>query len=95
VTIEKGAAFAVGSRGDKAGVRFEYTADEPLVINLDALPPDPLLPGKKSFTAFRWRKAAVRMKCWGYPRQAGQRFTLAHSGLILRASGLDTRATGT
>ncbi len=96
ITISRGDAFATKSQKDKPSVRFEYTRETPLVIDCSTLEVDPVT-NKKYF-----KKDAllgtpgvvveegrlVKEELLGVSNGAkNQRFTLAHSGIILRAAG--------
>lgn len=96
IIIRRGDAFATKSMKEKPSVRFEYAREEPLSIDCGMLPVDPVT-GKKYFR----RNSFLGIE--GVPVEEGrlienevlgvsnggrnQRFTLAHSGLILRAAG--------
>lgn len=96
VTISRGDAFATKSQKDRPSVRFEYTREAPLVIDCSLLPVDGLT-GKKYY------RFDEILGDEGVPVEEGrlvkgellgtsdgsrnQRFTLAHSGLILRSAG--------
>lgn len=96
ITISRGDAFATKSQKKKTSVRFEYTRETPLVIDCSTLAVDPVT-NKKYF------KKDELLGTEGVPVEEGrlvkdellgvsngsknQRFTLAHSGLILRAAG--------
>lgn len=88
LTISKGDAFATKSQKDKKSVRFEYTGETPLQINCAALPIDPTNPTKKIYAAGipveegRLVQDEILGVSDGKPNQ---RFTLSHSGIILRS----------
>lgn len=89
VTINRGDAFATKSQKDKPSVRFEYTREQPFVINFSTIEPDPVT-NKKHYEGFisveqgRLIKEEVLGVSDG---TANQEFTLAHPRLILRAPG--------
>jgi hypothetical protein len=90
VTIVKGNAFATKSQKDKPSVRFEYTADVPLTIDLSSLPKEN---GKKYFIGIpveegRFITGEQIGTSNGKPNQ---RFPLAHTGLILRSLGMSSQ----
>jgi hypothetical protein len=87
VTITKGDAFTTRSRKDSPAVRFEYTGGQDLVIDFSAITP---VGGKKKFSALpveegRLVKDELIGVSDGTP---GQRFRLAHGGLILQSLGI-------
>lgn len=87
VTIKKGDAFATKSQKDKPSVRFEYTGDEPLVIDFNTIDP---VGGVKKYSGIpveegRLIKEEIIGVSDGNPNQ---RFPLAHPRLILRSMGL-------
>ncbi|NIM18412.1 MAG: hypothetical protein GTO45_41055 [Candidatus Aminicenantes bacterium] len=87
VVIKKGDAFATKSRKDKPSVRFEYTGDNDLVINFDAIT---AVGGVRKFSGIpveegRLIKDEIIGVSDGKPNQ---RFPLAHPRLILRSMGL-------
>jgi hypothetical protein len=88
VEIARGDAFATTSQKDRPSVRFEYTAEQPLVLDGAALPVDPasgrkLVPGVPVEEG-RLVRAEVLGASDGTPNQ---RFALARPGLILKAHG--------
>jgi len=93
VTVNKGDAFATRSQQDQPGVVFEYTGAAPLSIDFSALAPDPVT-GRKVFgrpphpgipvEQGRLIRDELLGTSDGSP---GQRFPLAHRGLILRPPG--------
>jgi uncharacterized phage protein gp47/JayE len=87
VVIRKGDAFATKSQKDKPSVRFEYTRETNFTIDCSALP---VINGKKrvkgTFPVEEGRM--VKDEVLGTSDgTANQRFTLAHSRLILRSLG--------
>lgn len=89
ITISKGDAFATKSQKDKPSVRFEYTRETPIEIDLSALLANPTTntkkyDGKIPVEEGRLVKDELLGTSDGTPNQ---RFTLAHPGLILRSLG--------
>lgn len=87
VTIKKGNAFATRSEEDKSSVRFEYTDDNPLVIEFGTVAPTE---GVKRFSGIpveegRLISGEVIGESDGTPNQ---QFSLVHTPLILRSRGL-------
>jgi Baseplate J-like protein len=88
MTIRPGDAFATKSQPKRPSVRFEYTGKHDLVINWQALPVNPAT-NRKEYVGLpveegRMLKDQVLGTADGTPNQ---RYTLAHSGLILRSLG--------
>jgi hypothetical protein len=88
VTVKKGDAFATKSDKNRPSVRFEYTGDTPLTIDFSTIAPDPRT-GRKTFAGLpveegRLIQDEVLGTSDGSPNQ---RYTLAHSGLIVRPPG--------
>jgi hypothetical protein len=84
VTIQNGDAFATKSQKDKPSVRFEYTAEIPLVIPMAGEAKIAALPVEEG----RLVKDEIIGKSDG---SANQRFRLAHTGLILQSLGLGSQ----
>jgi hypothetical protein len=87
VVLRRGDAFATRSTRERPSVRFEYTAEQPLVIDCATLPVDGT--GRKRFAGVpveegRLVAAELLGTSDGTPNQ---RFTLAHAGVVLRAAG--------
>ena len=88
VTIRRGDAFATKSRKDRPSVQFEYTAEEPRVVDCSILTPDGVS-GKKIIDRVlveegRLVRAELLGTSDGTP---DQHVALAHPGLILRSLG--------
>lgn len=86
ITIIKGNAFATKSQKDKPSVRFEYTPEQPLVIDCSTLP---IYSGKKFFKNIPVEEGRLVPNEFlgtsnGTPNQ---RFILSHQGIILRSFG--------
>jgi hypothetical protein len=94
ITIEKGCAFATKSQKDKPSIRFEYTGEHPLTIDLSTLTvdPDPVAKGKKYFLSIPVEEGRlIKSEKLGISDgKPNQRFTLAHSSLILRSLGISS-----
>lgn len=93
ITIRKGDAFATKSQKDKPSVRFEYTRETPIEINLGALPVDPATNrkhyvGEIPVEEGRLVKDEILGASDGAP---SQRFTLPRPRLILRSLGEGNR----
>jgi hypothetical protein len=89
IKISRGDAFATKSQKDKASVRFEYTGDVPLTIDLASLKNEPNEKGKKSYMGIPVEEGRlIRNEKIGTSNgQANQHFVLLHQGLILRSLG--------
>jgi len=90
ITIHKGDTFATKSQKNQKSVRFEYTQDQPLII--DASDPDtmPVVGTSKRYAAGIPVEEGrlIKDEILGISNGAlNQRFTLAHTGLILRSLG--------
>lgn len=87
VTISQGDAFATKSQKDKPSVRFEYTSEQPQVVNLATLPVDPAT-NRKLFTIPVEEGRLIKDELVGAADGTpNQRFQLANAHLILRAKG--------
>jgi hypothetical protein len=87
VTIRRGDAFATRSTRDALSVRFEYSAEQPLVIACDELPLG--TDGRKLFADVPVEEGRlVRDELLGTSDATrNQRFLLAHPQLIVRSRG--------
>jgi hypothetical protein len=86
-TVSRGDAFATRSQKDRSSVRFEYTGELPLVVDLGSLPVDPKT-GRKLFTVPVEEGRTIVDELVGISDGTpNQRFVLAHSPLILRSKG--------
>ena len=90
IEIKKGDAFATKSQKDSPSVRFEYTKEEPLIIEQGMLLDFPIDNKKKYYDGIpveegRLIKEEIVGVSYGTPNQ---RFTLIHPRLILRSLGL-------
>jgi uncharacterized phage protein gp47/JayE len=87
IQIVKGNAFATKSQKDKPSARFEYTAEQPLVIDFSKLTG---VNGKKHFKGIPVEEGRLfaNENIGISDGKANQRFTLAHKGLILRSLGI-------
>lgn len=93
ITISKGDAFATKSQKDKPSVRFEYTHEEPLVIQPSEFTPSPDDPTVKTFFPIPVEEGRlIRKEILGNSDgTANQTFPLAHSKLILRSLSAEPR----
>lgn len=87
VTIRRGDAFATKSRKDAPSVRFEYARETDLTVDCSALPVNAA--GRKAFDSIpveegRLVSGEILGESDGTPNQ---RYTLGHTGLILRSLG--------
>lgn len=94
ITIKQGDAFATKSQKDKPSVRFEYTRESPLIIDCNTLPTDPVT--NKKYYGPPENPAGIPVEEGRLIKDeilgisdgtSGQKFLLAHSGLILRSLG--------
>jgi len=86
-TISAGDAFATRSEKDKPSVRFEYTGEQPQVVDLGALPVDAST-GRKLFKVPVEEGRLIVDEVVGISdRTPNQHFQLPHSPLILRSKG--------
>lgn len=87
VTLSRGDAFATASRRDAPAVRFEYTRDEPMPIDLDAIAPG--ADGRKLVNGVPVEEGRlVRDEILGTSDGSpNQRFPLAQAPLVLRSLG--------
>ncbi len=87
VVISQGDAFATKSQKERASVRFEYTREAPITIDLATLTPDPDGKNKSYEGTFPIEEGRmIKEEFLGASDGApNQRFTLAHSPLILRS----------
>ncbi len=86
VTLQKGDAFATKSQKDSPSVRFEYTRELPLEIDCSTITPSGgfKVAEKIPIEEGRLVKDEILGSSDGSPNQ---RYTLAHSGFILRSLG--------
>jgi len=95
VSIEKGNAFATKSLRDRKSVRFEYTQEQPLVIDARTLPPETMTENGNKKVVKRYRPGIPVEEGRLYKDQvigtsdgsANQRFRLIHPGVIVRPLG--------
>jgi hypothetical protein len=86
-TINRGDAFATASQKERPSVRFEYAAEQPLVVDLAALPLDPAT-NRKPFAVPVEEGRLIRDELIGTSDGTpNQRYQLAHAPLILRSTG--------
>ena len=90
ITIVKGNAFSTKSKKDKPAVRFEYTSEQPLVIDCSSLPIDK---GKKYLKGIPVEEGRlVNNELLGVSNGTpNQRFIFTHQGLILRSLGIGSQ----
>ena len=90
ITIVKGNAFSTKSRKDKPAVRFEYAAEQPLVIDCSSLPVDK---GKKYFKGIPVEEGRlINNELLGVSDGTpNQRYLFTHKGLILRSLGIGSQ----
>lgn len=87
VTIRKGAAFATKSQQDKPSVRFEYTGDNPLSINVS---------NTKTFRIpVEEGRLIANERLGASDGTPNQRFRLGHTGLILRSFSGEKKSIST
>ncbi len=87
VTIDRGAAFATKSQKDRPSVRFEYTGETPVQVNLASLPVDPDGNVRRFTIAVEEGRTIPEELIGVSDGSRNQRFRLPHSPLILRSRG--------
>lgn len=86
ITVRTGDAFATKSQKDKPSVRFEYTGDD-FTVDFSAVAADPVIHRKKLPKEIPVEEGRrVKEEILGVSDgSSNQRFTLAHTGIILRS----------